>query len=462
MGNKLIVGVNDLKSVNPELAAEWNYEKNGKLLPEMISAYSSKKVFWKGKCGHEWDAAVSDRNQGNGCPFCSGQKVLKGFNDLMTKRPDIASEWNFEKNGNLKPDMITVGANKKVWWICNNGHEWEALVNNRNKGKGCPYCSGRLAIKGVNDLKTVNPDLASEWNYEKNGDLKPTELSTGSNKKVWWKCSNGHEWQAAIRNRNQGNGCPFCSGQKVLKGFNDLVTLNHELAFEWNYEKNGKLLPSDVMPNTNKKVWWLGKCGHEWEAAVASRNQGIGCPYCSGRLAIKGVNDLMTVNPDLASEWNYEKNGDLKPTELSTGSGQKVWWKCSNGHEWQAVIASRNQGYGCPVCNESHLEKIIRFILKTYKYTFQEQVKFAGLKGTGNKKLSYDFGVYENGQLDFLIECQGRQHYEPVDFYGGVKQYKIQLEHDRLKQDFCQRNHILLIEIPYTYSDEEIEAIFLR
>jgi hypothetical protein len=100
--------------------------------------------------------------------------------------------------------------------------------------------------------------------------------------------------------------------------------------------------------------------------------------------------------------------------------------------------------------------------LQKNHYSFQEQVTFKGLTGVNGKNLSYDFALYDDGRLDALIECQGGQHYEPVDFYGGIEKYKIQLEHDRLKQDFCQRNHILLIEIPYTYSDEEIEAIFSR
>ena len=241
-------------------------------------------------------------------------------------------------------------SSKKVWWKCSSGHEWQATIGSRNKGNGCPHCSGRLVIKGKNDLQTINPILVKEWNYEKNNGLTPMDITPNSDKKLWWKCSNGHEWQARIADRNSGHGCPYCAGQKVLKGNNDLQTVNPILAKEWNYEKNNGLTPTDVMPNSSKKVWWKCSEGHEWQAIIADRNRGCGCPYCAGRKVAKGYNDLQTVNPILASEWNFEKNNGLTPMDITPNSGKKVWWKCSKGHEWQARIANRNKGSGCPYC----------------------------------------------------------------------------------------------------------------
>ena len=132
-------------------------------------------------------------------------------------------------------------------------------------------------------MQTVNPTLANEWNYEKNNGLTPIDVMPNSGKKVWWICSKGHEWQSSIDHRNNGCGCPYCSGGKVLNGYNDLQTVNPTLAKEWNYEKNNGLTPADVMPNSNKKVWWKCSKGHEWQATIGNRNKGRGCPYCSGR-----------------------------------------------------------------------------------------------------------------------------------------------------------------------------------
>ncbi len=448
-----------LIDTNPDLTSEWNYEKNEKICPEDITANSSKKVWWKCKNGHEWEAVVASRNNGNGCPYCAGKLAIKGETDLLTVNPDLASEWNYEKNEKICPEDVTCSSHKKVWWKCKNGHEWEAVIASRNTGVGCPYCANKKVLVGYNDLATTNPDLASEWVYEKNGDLTPQDVSMGTDRSVWWKCEKGHEWKSLIYSRIK-NDCPYCANKKVLVGYNDLATINPELAAEWNYEKNGDLNPEDVLPSIAKKIWWKCENGHEWEAKINNRSQNKGCPYCSGRFAIVGETDLLTVNPDLASEWNYEKNGDLRPENFTSKSGQKVWWKCEKGHEWKSAISDRGNGNGCPICSESHLEKTVRKYLDKYNYEFSEQVKFADLKS--KKSLSYDFGLYNNGILHTLIECQGIQHFEPVEFFGGMKQYRKQLEHDKLKKQYCVDNDITLLEIPYTYTDEDIEEMFQR
>ena len=220
-------------------------------------------------------------------------------------------------------------------------------------------CSGQKTLKGYNDLQTLHPVLAAEWNYEKNIGMAPESFTAHSGRKVWWVCSSGHEWQATIASRTKGIGCPFCSGRYAVKGKSDLLTVNPTLATEWNYERNIGLTPAEILPNSNKKVWWKCKQGHEWQATVADRTTGINCPYCSGRYVIKGKNDLATINPTLADEWHYEKNDGLIPEKFTAHSGRKVWWICSSGHEWQATIAnrSRNRGNGCPICAKEKRKK---------------------------------------------------------------------------------------------------------
>ena len=280
-------------------------------------------------------------------------KLIVGTNDLKTKYPELAKEWNYEKNGDLKPEDVTYGSIKKVWWKCKKGHEWQATINCRTNTKSnCPYCCGRYAIKGETDLTTKYPEFAKEWNYEKNGDLKPENVTSGSHKKVWWKCNKGHEWQTTINSRSSGNNCPYCSNKKVLQGFNDLATKYPELVKEWNYEKNGDLKPEDVTCGSGKKIWWKCKKGHEWQTVIYDRlKKGTDCPYCSNRKVLQGFNDLAFIRLDLAKEWNYEKNGDLKPEDVTCGSEKKVWWKCKKGHEWQAQILGRSsRNRGCPYC----------------------------------------------------------------------------------------------------------------
>ena len=134
----------------------------------------------------------------------------------------LMAEWNFEKNNKLGLDLktLTLGSNKKAWWKCDKGHEWLAVIGSRKKEHGCPYCAGQKSLRGKNDLQTINPKLASEWNFQKNNGLIPTEVMPNSGKKVWWKCEKGHEWQAVIASRNSGCGCPECAKQKRMKNKN--------------------------------------------------------------------------------------------------------------------------------------------------------------------------------------------------------------------------------------------------
>ncbi|MCI8411262.1 MAG: zinc-ribbon domain-containing protein [Clostridia bacterium] len=207
------------------------------------------------------------------------------------------------------------------------------------------------------NLKKTHPELSKEWNGEKNGELKPTDVTYGSERKVWWRCEKGHEWMAQIGNRVRGTKCPYCTNHKILKGYNDLETTHPEIAKQWNYERNNGIKPSEVFAAGKYKFWWKCEKGHEWEARLYERKDGNGCPYCSNRKVLEGYNDLQTINSKLAKQWNYEKNKELKPTQITAGSNKCVWWKCKKGHEWKATIASRNNGYGCPYCSHVKIEK---------------------------------------------------------------------------------------------------------
>ena len=341
-----------LLAINPELAKEWHSTKNGNLTPDMVTAGSQKRVWWQCSNGHEWQAVINSRSSGSGCPYCAGKKVLKDFNDLATINPQLASEWHPTKNDGLTPETVTTNSGKKVWWQCSKGHEWQSTIDNRSKGKGCPYCAGQITAKGESDLVTVNPKLASEWHPTKNGELAPDCVTTYSNKKVWWLGKCGHEWDATINHRSNGRGCPYCTNKKVLKGFNDLTTINPKLAKEWHPTKNGDLKPDMVMAGSDKVVWWLGKCGHEYQASLYNRNNGRNCPYCAGNRILKGFNDLATKYPELAAEWHPTKNGELTPDMVMLGSRRKVWWQCSKRHEWQATVTHRSKGTDCPYCRK--------------------------------------------------------------------------------------------------------------
>ena len=494
-GNKVLVGFNDLQTLFPELEKEWDYEKNNRDI-ETISAHSGYKAWWICANNHSYLAKVNDRtkSKGTGCPYCANRKVLIGYNDLFTTEPQLKAEWNYDRNLEYSPTKLTAGSSKKVWWKCKYGHEWQANIYSRASGCSCPFCAGEKTIIGENDLQTVYPEIAREWNYNKNELIKPFEIMPNSGKEYWWKCKRGHEWMATPNNRvSLHTGCPVCSqelhtsfpeqailyyiskyedvinryvieknevdiylpdyhigieydgifyhssleakerelrkdeylhkadivlirvkeaeqdiqdqkniiyrnlkrkdiglenviykifakiskinGKKYepdidihrdkqeiwakyinLAKSNSLLRKYPDLAREWGYEKNNMILPEQVSVGSHKKVWWKCKQGHEWEAEIKSRVNGEGCPYCANKKVLEGYNDLQTFFPELAKEWDYNKNKKI-PSQYTRFSNKKVWWRCKQGHEWEAVISKRTLGRGCPYCSNRRILK---------------------------------------------------------------------------------------------------------
>lgn len=264
----------------------------------------------------------------------------------------LLAQWDIERNLPLTPDDVTFGSHKRVWWTCPNGHSWQAMVYTRSEGAGCPYCTGRKASPEQNSLAKQFPALAAEWDDEKNAPLTPRDVTTGSHKLIWWRCPKGHSYRSAVKTRVQGSGCPYCAGKSVLPEENSLAAEYPVIVKDWDAAKNKPLTPNQVISGTKRKVWWLCPKGHSWCAAVFSRTVlGTGCPVCTGRQALAGENDLATLYPDVAAQWDGMKNGALHPSNVTAGSNRRVWWKCEKGHSYRAVIAQRVQrGDGCPYC----------------------------------------------------------------------------------------------------------------
>ncbi len=365
------------------------------------------------------------------------KKLYRGVNDLLTVCPNLAEEWDYDKNGGLKPSDVLPGSHKKVWWKCSKNHEWEAIVRDRYNGKLCPYCSNSKVLSGYNDLATVHPEIALEWNYSKNGDLKPNQVKYSANIKVWWKCSNNHEWEAYVFNRSNGHGCPYCSNVSALAGYNDLFTTNPEIAEEWNYEKNGGLKPSDVLPGSHKKVWWECKNGHTWKAEVKARVGGNGCPYCSNKKVLTGYNDLFTIHPGLAAEWS-EKNS-VSPREVIRGGERKYYWKCPLGHEdYLSSVDQRIRGQGCPVCAQRS------------QTSFPEQAIFFYVK-----KLFPDaINRYTIGRCEIDIYIPSA--HVGIE-YNGYFSHKGKAEKDRKKRSVIESHGIKLILIKEYKHDYECQ-----
>ncbi len=489
----------------PNVAREFDIPENNGITPDQIAAGSHRLYWWKcSTCGYRWKASPNSRtSKPQGCPVCgrkraaekNHQRKIAEGKTLANLYPEIAAEWDAEKNGDITPEIVSAHAATKAWWLCNKcGSSWEMPVCKRTQkqGQGCPVCAGVRVIPGINDLETVNPLLAKEWDYELNSSL-PSEVTAHTDKRVHWVCFTcGHQWTAAISVRNTGTGCPKCkrifssslpeqiilfylkqvypdtmnyrpdwmpngeeidiyipslkigveydgihwhadperdrkkgllikdqgillirvrdisseavedgsirievspthrgyhymdqavyeifvhimhnSGAKLtipdINSDRDLLEIRAcygdalseksfaaicpELIPEWDFEKNGKLNPASISAKSEFKVHWhCSKCGNRWFATIADRTAGHGCPYCSGLKVREGYNDLQTMRPDIAAEWDKFEN-ILPPNKVSYRSAKKASFICKVcGYHYSARIADRSAGSGCPAC----------------------------------------------------------------------------------------------------------------
>jgi len=346
---------NTLDNLNPEISITWNYEKNHPLKPTDFSPGSKKKVWWTcSPHGHEWQASISDRVYGNGCPGCSG-RVVTAQNNFEVNQPAIAKEWHPTKNGGKLPNGFTAGSNSKVWWLCSSCQfTWRATLYARAGGTGCPACAGKV-VTAKNNLGILLPELASEWHTSKNTDLTPLGVTLGNGNKYWWQCKlkETHIWSSTIANRASGKGCPFCSN-KAIDNENSLRTLHPDIALGWHPTLNGTATPDNVAPGSSAKAWWFCTEGddHIWETNIRSRIKASGCPFCSGRKLSKD-NSLAVLAPQLSLQWHPNLNGIIGPADVTLGSTKRIWWICpkDKDHVWDAVVYKRaKDGRGCPYC----------------------------------------------------------------------------------------------------------------
>lgn len=350
IGREVLVGFNDLQTVNPKLASEWDEELNDGLSPTMFTSGAKAIVFWRCNLGHSFKTQIAIRTQGVGCPACANQKVIPGFNDLATANPSLSNELDAEKSG-FGPNEVTAKSGKRAFWTCSNGHSYRAVIYDRSVGAGCQICSDKKVLAGFNDLASQRPDLSAEFDLDGNEGKKPSDFTLRSSFTAQWVCKVGHKYRARVSARNSGTGCPVCAGQSVGKGYNDLLSQDPELASEWDHKANYPDRPEQVTKNSGKKFFWICKSGHSFPATVNLRRSGRGCPVCSGSSIQPGLNDLQTLFPEIAREWDPDGNDDLEPSTVAPKTSKKANWLCPNGHKYSSAISSRTlQGTGCPYC----------------------------------------------------------------------------------------------------------------
>ena len=371
---------------NEKLMAEWDWEKNNELglNPEKLTHGSNKKAWWKcSVCGYKWEAKIGNRSiLKRGCPNCAGQVLIKGKNDLETLNPQLACEWNYEKNGEIKPSDIRLNHNSKVWWTCPQGHEYQASPNHRNNGTNCPICnSGRqtsFAEQAVYYyIKKIYPDAVNRYreifDNKMEVDIYIPSLKTAIEYDgVYWHNRKEKSKQREIIKYQK---CKQ-QGIRLIRLRESISNTEHEIADICFYVEN-----VDNIKNLNMLIrhlldeidlrsnMWTRKNPRMVHSPVnvdADRDRFEILKYKQ----VSNKNNLKELYPELAKEWNYEKNGNFTPDKVTPGSDKRVWWKCKEcGHEWITTVGHRVGGTGCPICATKQNRDNHYLAKKIYQYS---------------------------------------------------------------------------------------------
>ncbi len=276
--------------------------------------------------------------------------------------------------------------------------------------------------------------------------LGPEVLSVMS--KTQWECSNGHQWLACFSKIQLGRGCPYCAGKarKTPKDYHVLAS------------QNGFIWLGPMVDKVHIKTVWQCSNGHEWESGYADIQQGYGCWFCGiskrANTQKKKPKDYHILAQTRGFMWTGSEVGNKKT---------KTNWQCGYDHQWEACYEDIKQGNGCPVCQESKGENRIAEVLTTLCISFVREKRFDNCRD--KRTLPFDFYFVIDKQA-FLIEYQGRHHYEPVSYFGGNESLiKIQ-KRDSIKAKFALDNRFVLICISHTDYDNIkgilIEAIAIK
>ncbi|MCR5099154.1 MAG: zinc-ribbon domain-containing protein [Lachnospiraceae bacterium] len=281
-------------------------------------------------------------------------------------------------------------------------------------------------------MMEVKPELLDEWS-DKNEGVDPKTLTFGSGYRAWWRCREGHEWQAEVKARIKGGGCPYCKGYKAWKGINDLATLYPDLVKEWS-DRNGDFKPDMVTKHSARRAWWkCSKCGYEWNAIIFTRSkQDSGCPACSNHVRYEGFNDLKTKYPELAKEWS-SKNLPLKPKDVKPGSKKLVWWTCNEGHEWQARIFKRVQGAAdCPYC-----------VKHFHNMDLNARIRFYA------KENDMEYTEHDDSITGLPLAIYFPKHRAAIHLDQHRDLFEQEYWRQDVQNDLCKKNDIFLIRIQY-------------
>lgn len=252
-------------------------------------------------------------------------------------------------------------------FTCTNGHTFDYLppavlpahMTETMFEPSCGKCTERRVRPGTNDVQTLSPVVASQFDVLRNGGLTAADVANSSSIKYWWTCANGHSHNVSPSKKTlRSYNCPICSNRTPRSGANCLLTTHPELAAMWADGWSDNLSPSTITAGSKIIATWRCNNGHLFRGRIHELMDGtVECRICKVPRILNYDDSLAATCPEAAERWHPEYNKTLTPRDVTRGERRWVWWLCEQGHVEKARIDKISLGQKCRVCSSRKLKK---------------------------------------------------------------------------------------------------------
>jgi len=383
----------------------------------------------------------------NPCIFCG---------DSRTPITKEAFLYRANKRFNHQYDYslsVYINKRKKIKIICPKHGCFEQPPIEHLKNEGCPKCTKlKINIKQrISKEDFIKRAKRIHKKYYSYGNMRYIDLET----KILITCPNHGDFSQRPSNHLSGNGCPSCGNMNRKK----------TLSYSWDFfveksniiHNNKYYYINNLYINMSSKIKIICPRHGTFEQIGASHLNGHGCPKC-GNEEVSKKNKLLP--EDFFKRCENIHNNKYKYIKRYEGIKKDIEYYCSKHGKIKQKALNHLIGFGCPLCKNSISkgEKEIQKLLLKNKISFETQKTFENCCTKKSFKLFFDFFLPEK---NILIEYQGEQHYTPIKFFGGENKLRKQQNNDKIKREFCKKERIRLLEIPYTEFNN-IKSILIK
>lgn len=410
--------------------------------PREVSKMSNKKYQFDCECGHVFSSCLCTIANNIWCPYCGPhcRKLCERddcslcYNNSFAASPR-AKYWNVELNNGVKPREVALTANKKFWFDCLCGHSFLMCLGNISADQWCPYCSSSKKLCDNEDCEQcfrnsfASVPQSQYWSYERNGDVKPRNVTKCSDKKYWFNCVCGHEFSSQLGNIVHGQWCAYCCFPCKKLCENETCDMCFSNSFasvsqsqHWSHELNNGVTPRTIAIKTNKKYWFdCPKCKISFKMCIYSVTKGCWCQNCTKKTERKlhtFLNTLFTVHDvvrEMRFEWCVNDNtGHKLPFDFYIKSlkllieldgdqhFRQVWnWKTPKEHQERDIYKMK-----CAIDNEMTIVRLLQEDVLYDRYDWKSALTSLLVKHSTPQihLLDNGTGVYKLAGYDRILE----------------------------------------------------------